>query len=149
MASALYVPVRVAPDRPQVYPTPCRAQVDTGSTLTLAGGELAEDLLADHWSRYQYFPPPISIRTADNNSFLAFPIDSAVQVPVYQAAEFIEGAPLFNPFDLNITIYAGIKQGGGVIGWDDCDMLIGMDLLSLFRVTIVSGTTQFDPLPMP
>lgn len=31
--------------------------------------------------------------------------------------------------------------------WGDCDVLVGMDLLSQFKLTIEHGTITFDPSP--
>ena len=112
----------------------------------MAGGPLAEDLLRGHWNRYQVLPPPRFIYTADNNPILAFPIDSVLQVPVRHAVAFTEGAIMDNLHDVRIPVYAGVAQDGQIVGWSDCDMLIGMDLLSRFCVTIIDGTTRLDPL---
>lgn len=146
-ALALYVPVFVAPERPDVGLVPCRAQIDTGASFTMAGGELAENLLEDHWNRFQSLPPPRFIYTADNNPILAFPIDSLLQVPVHHAVMFEEGAVVEHLYDVRIPVYVGAAQDGQIVGWSDCDMLVGMDLLSRFCVTIVDGTTRLDPLP--
>lgn len=144
---ALYVPVFVAPERLGDALVPCRAQIDTGSTLTIAGGNLAEALLSDYWSRFQALPPPQTVYTADNNPIPIFPIDSVLQVPINQYARFGEGDGPASDYELhtvNIPIYAGIKDDGGCVGWEDCDMLIGMDLLTRFCVTIILGMTKLE-----
>lgn len=127
-------------------PTQWRAQIDTGSTLTMAGGELARSLLHGHLRHHPTLPTPLPTYTADNNLVMAFPIDSVLQVIVRRLVAYDH--PSSTPdrwHSMNVPVYATVTRDLKIVGWDDCDMLIGMDVLSRFQVTIVA--TQRDSTP--
>ena len=60
---------------------------------------------------------------------------------------------------IGMCVYAGIEavqeaeeSKGRTItlkNWGDCDVLVGMDLLSQFKLTIQHGTVRFDPPTIP
>ena len=85
--------------------------------------------------------------TADNNLVMAFPIDSVLQVIVGRLVAY--DRPSSTPdrwHSMNVPVYATVTRDLKIVGWDDCDMLIGMDVLSRFQVTIVASATRFDPV---
>lgn len=127
---------------------PCRAEIDTGASLTLAGGDLGRDLLRHHVQQHNSLPVPVPFSAADGRPFVGFPVKATVQIPVDEPIRFIAGYLM--PLDLagvDLLIHVGVSISAAgtatLIRWDDCDLLIGRDLISRFKMTIVNGITTF------
>ena len=131
-------------------PIPCRAEIDTGASRTLAGGYLGEALLLGHQQQYRGIPVPVPFSAADGRPFVGFPVSATVQVPVGQPVRFVAGDPMPTSLTaVNTSVYVGMSislDGGGYkyVHWDECDMLVGRDLISMFRLTVEGGMTTLE-----
>ena len=136
-----------------------RAHIDTGSPVTIAGSGLAHDLLEHHIKltgrprQYERFS------SATGHPLTVAPVEALVRVPLAVPLSAASQPPRGSASPaVGMRVAAGIEDesqpddaGNRTItlkNWGDCDVLVGMDLLSQFRLTIEHGTVAFD-LPQP
>lgn len=156
--TALYAPIWIVP---RVYPAQrwqWRGHIDTGSALTIAGGKLAHDLLYRHIKETGHHPQYERLISATNHLLTVAPVDALVRVPLSMPLTDPSSADADTLRDnasptVSIRVAAGIEQETEhsitLKDWGGFDVLVGMDLLSQFRLTIEHGTIQFDPLAPP
>ena len=156
--TALYTPIWVVPRQYPAQWWQWKAHIDTGSPVTIAGSRLARDLLQPHVQNAGRPPPYERLRSATDHPLTVAPLDALVRVPlsVAMSADMSSAPRATASYAINMCVYAGIESesdeddaGRRTItlkNWGDCDVLVGMDLLSQFMLTIQHGTIQFDPM---
>lgn len=153
---ALHAPMWIAPSRPPARWWLWKAHIDTGSPVTIAGSRLARRLLEQH-VRHMGRPPPYErLLSATGHPLTVAPVDAVVRaalsMPMSAQSEPPPRPAASHAIDMRVC--AGIEAesatdeaGGRAItlkNWGDCDVLVGMDLLSQFKLTIEHGTIRFD-----
>lgn len=154
--TAIYAPIWVVPRSFPAQWWLWKAHIDTGSPVTIAGGRLARDLLRQHVKTVGHPPQYERYNSATDHPLTVAPVDALVRVP--------RGVPLSATTQASrsdashaiaMRVAAGIEEesaadeaGNRTItlkNWGDFDVLVGMDLLSQFKLTIEHGTIRFDP----
>ena len=151
--TALYTPIWVVPRLYRAQWWQWKAHIDTGSPVTIAGSRLAHDLL-EHHIRHAGRPPPYErLRSATDHPLTVAPVDALVRVPLSVALSGESTVSnIMKSRALDMRVYAAIESDEDLAGrrtitfmdWGDCDVLVGMDLLSQFDLTIKNGTIRFD-----
>ena len=153
--TALYTPIWITPHRYPAQRPRWKGHIDTGSPLTIAGGRLAHGLLGQHIRNEKRPPTYERIYSATNHFLTVAPIDSIVKVPLSVPVSDETPDPTSVPLsaDVRMLVYAAIEseeEAGqqraiNLKDWGTFDVLVGMDLLSQFKLTIDGGAVQFDP----
>lgn len=155
--TALYAPMWIVPSRLPTQWRLWKAHIDTGSPVTIAGSRLARHLLEQHIRHLGRPPPYERLRSATGHPLTVAPVDALVRVPLSMpmSAESAPPSRSAASHAIDMRVYAGIEAesetddaGGRIItlkNWGDCDALVGMDLLSQFKLTMEHGTIRFDP----
>lgn len=153
--TALYAPIWVAPRSPARWRV-WKAHIDTGSPVTIAGSRLARGLLEQHIKQVGRPPRYERFNSATGHPLTVAPVDALVRVPLSVPLSATSEAVRSNAsHSIGMRIAAGIEDesepdeaGNRTItlkDWGDCDVLLGMDFLSQFKLTIEQGTITFDP----
>ena len=154
--TALYAPIWIVP---RSYPAQWwvwKAHIDTGSPVTIAGSRLAHDLLKQHIKQMGHPPQYERFNSATDHPLTVAPVDALVRVPLsVPLSATSEAARGDASHAIDMRVAAGIEDesepdeaGNRTIklkNWGDFDVLLGMDLLSQFKLTIEHGTITFDP----
>ena len=153
--TALYAPIWVVPRSHPAHWWVWKAHIDTGSPVTIAGGRLAHDLLTQHIKQTGRPPQYERFNSATDHPLTVAPVDALVRVPLsVPLSATSEVARADASYAIDMRVAAGIEDesepdeaGNRTItlkNWGDCDVLVGMDLLSHLKLTIEHGTITFD-----
>ena len=153
--TALYTPIWVVTRHYRAQWWQWKAHIDTGSPVTIAGSRLAHDLLEQHMLHAGRPPSYERLRSATDHPLTVAPVDALVRVPLSVAMSGESSVSgVVKSHAIGMRVYAAIESDEDRAGrrtitlkdWGDCDVLVGMDLLSQFELTIKNGTVRFDRL---